>query len=128
MQLLENTTTGQLLEVLEDIVEKVEIKPDFSICHPDSIKTKRYNSPRVQTWGKLSSDSLVISDQSSLVISGNSGDNISSDFVIFPFNVLVIMHLFVSMNLLEVGLKKPNLNNCGMLGFAMAQPNLRYCL
>ena len=35
MQLLENTTTGKLLEVLEDIVEKVEIKSDFSICHPD---------------------------------------------------------------------------------------------
>ena len=35
MQLRENTTTWQLLEVLEDIVEKVEIKSDFSICHPD---------------------------------------------------------------------------------------------
>ncbi|XHR81064.1 MAG: T3SS effector HopA1 family protein [Gloeotrichia echinulata GP01] len=35
MQLLETAVTGQLLEVLQDIVQKVEIKSDFSIHHPD---------------------------------------------------------------------------------------------
>ncbi|QSJ19975.1 hypothetical protein JYQ62_15435 [Nostoc sp. UHCC 0702] len=35
MQLLETTLTVQLLEALEDIVQKVEIKSDFSIHHPD---------------------------------------------------------------------------------------------
>ncbi|MDB9343161.1 T3SS effector HopA1 family protein [Nodularia spumigena CS-586/05] len=35
MQLLDTGLTGQLLEVIEDIVEKVEIKSDFSIHHPD---------------------------------------------------------------------------------------------
>lgn len=32
---LSTGTTGQLLDVLEDIVNKVEIKSDFSICHPE---------------------------------------------------------------------------------------------
>ncbi|BAZ33272.1 hypothetical protein NIES4074_57820 [Cylindrospermum sp. NIES-4074] len=31
----ETALTGRLLEVLQDIVHKVEIKPDFSIHHPD---------------------------------------------------------------------------------------------
>ncbi|MEA5581003.1 T3SS effector HopA1 family protein [Nodularia harveyana UHCC-0300] len=35
MQLLDTGLTGQLLEVIEDIVDKVEIKSDFSIHHPD---------------------------------------------------------------------------------------------
>ncbi|MEA5526896.1 T3SS effector HopA1 family protein [Nodularia spumigena] len=35
MQLLDTGLTGQLLEVIEDIVEKVEIKSDFSIHNPD---------------------------------------------------------------------------------------------
>ncbi|MDZ8054648.1 MAG: T3SS effector HopA1 family protein [Aulosira sp. ZfuVER01] len=32
---LDNTSTGQLLNVLQDIVCKIEIKSDFSIYHPD---------------------------------------------------------------------------------------------
>lgn len=35
MQLLETALAGQLLKVLQDIVQKVEIKSDFSIHHPD---------------------------------------------------------------------------------------------
>ncbi|OUL23066.1 hypothetical protein BV378_24645 [Nostoc sp. RF31YmG] len=35
MQLLEDVLTGQLLEVIQDIVHKVDIKSDFSIHHPD---------------------------------------------------------------------------------------------
>jgi hypothetical protein len=32
---LETGLTGQLLDVLQDIVQKIQIKPDFSIHHPD---------------------------------------------------------------------------------------------
>jgi hypothetical protein len=35
MQLLETGLTGQLIEVLQDIAHKIEIKSDFSIHHPD---------------------------------------------------------------------------------------------
>ncbi|MBD2495835.1 T3SS effector HopA1 family protein [Nostoc sp. FACHB-280] len=35
MQLLETAVTEQLLEVLQNIVQKVQIKSDFSIHHPD---------------------------------------------------------------------------------------------
>ncbi|MBH8555025.1 hypothetical protein I8751_22290 [Nostocaceae cyanobacterium CENA357] len=35
MQLLETGLTGQLLDVLQDIAHKIEIKSDFSIHHPD---------------------------------------------------------------------------------------------
>ncbi len=35
MPLLETNPTGKLLEILQDIVEKVEIRLDFSIHHPD---------------------------------------------------------------------------------------------
>jgi hypothetical protein len=52
MQLLETASTGRLIEVLQDIAHKIEIKSDFSIHHPD-YKPLELPSEAVERFQKM---------------------------------------------------------------------------